>query len=164
MKISHNPTRWCVDMVGFHDPLLAETKFRQHLPAALQIHVLSRRLCIRRTTGRWCRNSGTDRSWPWKLTISTHPWAVQMTWTIRNTYGSIYAKRCIFRTVSLSNGRRLSYVIYGLMPLTYGLMHNTEREVAYAAHLWAWRRARRGLLFLVLLSPPRSNLIQSITT
>ena len=159
-----NSTPGCVDMVGFHDPLLAETEFRQHLPATLQIHVLSRRLCIRRTTGRWCRNSGSDRSRPWKLTTFTHPRAVQKMWTIRNRYGYRYAKICIFRTVSLSNGRRLSYVTYGLMPLTYGLMHNTEREVAYAAHLWAWWHARRGLLFLVLLSPPRSNLIPSITT
>ena len=112
MKIGPNPTRWCVDMVGFHDPLLAETEFRQHLPAALQIHVLSRRLCIRRTTRRWCRNSGTDRSRSWKLTISTHTWAVQIAWTIWNRYRYRYAKICIFCTVSLSNGRRLSYVSY----------------------------------------------------
>ena len=112
MKICPNPTPGCIHMVGFHDPLLAETEFRQHLPAALQIHVLSRRLCIRRTTGRWCQNSGTDRSRSWKLTISTHTWAVQITWTIRNRYRYRYAKICIFRTVSLSNGRRLSYVSY----------------------------------------------------
>jgi len=39
---------------------------------------------------------------------ATHPRAVQKTWTIRNRYGYIYAKICIFPTVSLSNGRRLT--------------------------------------------------------
>ena len=140
-------------MVGFHDPLLAETEFRQHLPAALQIHVLARRLCIRRTTGRICRNSGTDQSRPWKLTTSTHPWAVQKTWTIQNRYGYRYATICIFRTVSLSNGRRLGYVTYE---------HNTESGVAYAAHLWARRHVWCGLLLLILLSPPGPNLINKI--
>ena len=66
-------------------------------------------------------------------------------------YGYRYAKICIFPTVSLSNGRRLSYVSYE---------HNTKARVAYASHLWARRRARRGLLLLVvLLSPPCPNLI-----
>ena len=49
-----------------------------------------------------------DRSRAWKLTASTHPWAVQKTWTIRNRYGYRYAKICIFPTVSLLNGRRLA--------------------------------------------------------
>ena len=83
-------------------------KFRQHLPAVLQIHVVEGRLCIRRTTGRCCRNSITDRSRAWKLTASTHPRAVQKTWTILNRYGYRYAKICIFPTVSLSNGRCLA--------------------------------------------------------
>ena len=39
---------------------------------------------------------------------ATHPRAVQKTWTIRNRYDYIYAKICIFPTVSLSNGRRLT--------------------------------------------------------
>ena len=108
MKIGPNPTRWCVDMVGFHDPLLAETEFRQHLPAALQIHILSRRLCIRRTTGRWCRDSVWDRSRAWKLTSFYASAGCPKTWTVRNRYGCRYAKICIFPTVSLSNGRRLT--------------------------------------------------------
>ena len=36
--------------------------------------------------------------------------AVQKTWTIRNRYGHTYAKICIFRTVSPSNGRCLNSV------------------------------------------------------
>ena len=108
MKISHNPTRGCVDGVSFHALLLSETEFRQHFPAVLQIHILAGRLCIRRTTGRCCWNSISDPSRAWKLTPSTHPRAVQKTWTIRNRYGYRYAKICIFPTVSLSNGRRLA--------------------------------------------------------
>ena len=34
--------------------------------------------------------------------------AVQKTWTIRNRYGRTYAKFCIFPSVSISNGRRLT--------------------------------------------------------
>ena len=65
-------------------------------------------VCIRRTTGRWCRNSVSDRSRPWKLTPPMHPRAVQKMWTIRNRYGYRYAKICIFPTVSLLNGRHLA--------------------------------------------------------
>ena len=50
----------------------------------------------------------SDRSRAWKLTPSTHPRAVQKTWTIWNRYGYRYSKICIFPTVSLSNGRRLT--------------------------------------------------------
>ena len=39
---------------------------------------------------------------------STHPRAVQKTWTIRNRYGNRYANTCIPLSVSLSNGRRLT--------------------------------------------------------
>ena len=95
-------------MVGFHDPLVAETKFRQHLPAVLQIHVPEGRLCIRRTTKRRCQDSVSNGRRPWKLTTSTHPRAVQKTWTIQNRYGRTYATFCIFPSVSTSNGRRLT--------------------------------------------------------
>jgi hypothetical protein len=61
-------TRGCVDEVSFHALLWSETKFRQHLPFALPIHVLERRVCIQRTTGRWCRNSISNPSRTWKLT------------------------------------------------------------------------------------------------
>ena len=108
MKIGPNSIRWCIDRVSFHALLLSEAEFRQHLPAVLQIHVLEGRLCIRRTTGRCCRTSITDRSRAWKLTASTHPRVVQKTWTIRNRYGYRYAKVCIFPTISLSNGRHLA--------------------------------------------------------
>ena len=108
MKIGPNPTRGCVDEFSFHALLLFEIEFRQHLPAVLQIHVLAWTLCIRRTTGRCYRNSVSDQSRAWKLTPSTHPRAVQKTWTIQNRYGYRYAKICIFPTVSLSNGRRLA--------------------------------------------------------
>ena len=108
MKIGPNPTRGCVDGVSFHALLLSETEFWQHLPAVLQMHVLAGRLCIPRTTGRCCWNSVSDLSRAWKLTPSTHPPAVQKTWTIRNRYDYRYAKICIFPTVSLSNGRRLA--------------------------------------------------------
>ena len=150
MKIGPNPTRWCVDMVGFHDPLLAETEFRQHLPAALQIHVLSRRLCIRRIIGRWCRNSGTDQSWPWKLNISTHPWDVQMMWTIRNRYGYRYAKICIFPSVSLSNGKHLSYVSYEHNTKSKGCLCRSPMGSTACA---AWPPSPRH--------PPLSSLSQS---
>jgi hypothetical protein len=126
VKIGPNPTRGCVDGVTFHGLLLSETEFRQHLPAVLQIHVLAGRLCIRRTTGRWCRNSASSRSGPWKVTPSMHPRAVQSSWTIRNRYGHRYAEICIFPTVSLSNGRRLT----GLRDLE----HKTFRGV-YVCHL-----------------------------
>ena len=108
MKICPNPTRGCVDAVSFHDPLLSKIEFRQHLPAVLEIHVPEGRLCIRRTTERCCQNSVSDRSGPWKLNSSTHPRAVQITWTIRNRYGHRYVRICIFPTVSVSNGRRLT--------------------------------------------------------
>ena len=98
----------CVDGVSFHGLLRSGSEFRQHLPAVLQIQVLVGRLCIQRTTGRWCRNSDLDRSRPWKLTPSTHPRADQKTWTIRNIYGYSYANICIVSAVSLSNGRRLT--------------------------------------------------------
>jgi len=65
VKVGPNPTRGCVHTVSFHGPLPSETKFRQHLPAVLQIHVPKGRLCIRRTTGRWCRDSVSDGSWSW---------------------------------------------------------------------------------------------------
>jgi len=40
-----------------------------------------------------------------------------------------------------------------------------KARVAYASHLWARRRARRGLLLLVvLLSPPCPNLINKIVS
>ena len=39
---------------------------------------------------------------------STHPRAVQITWTIRNRYGRKYAEIRIPTTVSLSDGRRLT--------------------------------------------------------
>ena len=150
MKIGPNPTLGCVDMVGFHDPLLAETEFRQHLPTALQIHILSRRLCIRRITGRWCRNSSTDRSRPWKLTISMHPWAVQITWTIRNRYGYRYAKICIFPSVSLTNGRRLSYVSYEHNTKSKGCLCRSPMGSTACA---AWPPSPRR--------PPLSSLSQS---
>ena len=108
MKIGPNPTWGCVDGVSFHALLLSKIEFRQHLPVVLQIHVLEGRLCIWRTTGRCCQNSITDQSRAWKLTTSTHPWVVQKTWTIWNRYGYRYAKICIFSTIPLSNGRRLS--------------------------------------------------------
>ena len=100
--------RKSIDEVSFHALLLSEIEFRQHLPIVLQIHVLPGRVCIQRTTGRWCRNSVSDRSRPWKLTPPTHPWAVQKMWTIQNRYGFRYGNICIFSTVSLSNGRRLA--------------------------------------------------------
>ena len=84
------------------------TEFRQHFPAVLQIHVPEGSLCIRRTTGKWCRISISNGSRPWKLTRSTHPRAVQKMWTIRNRYGRTYAKFCIIPSVSISNGRRLT--------------------------------------------------------
>ena len=93
---------------SFHALLRSEIEFRQHLPVVLQIHVPTGRLCIRRTTGRYCWNSVSDWSRPWKLTPSAHLRAVQKTWTIRNRYGYWYAKICIFLTVSLSNGRHLT--------------------------------------------------------
>ena len=39
---------------------------------------------------------------------STHPWAVQKTWTIQNRYGRRYAKIRIPTTVSLSDERCLT--------------------------------------------------------
>ena len=66
------------------------------------------RLCIRRIPRRCCRNFVSNQSRALKLTPSTHPQAVQKTWTIQNRYGYRYAKICIFPTVSLSNGRRLA--------------------------------------------------------
>jgi len=83
-----------------------------------------------------------------------------MTWTIRNRYGYRYAKICIFTSVSLSNGRRLSYV-----KVTSATNIILKARIAYAALLWARRRARRGLLLLVvLLSPPCPNLINKIVS
>lgn len=38
-KIGPNPTRECVDWVRFHDVVRPETKFRQYLPAVLQLYV-----------------------------------------------------------------------------------------------------------------------------
>jgi hypothetical protein len=38
------------------------------LPAVLPIHVPAGRVCIRRTTGRCCRNSDSDGGGTWKLT------------------------------------------------------------------------------------------------
>ena len=98
--------RW----VSFHVLLLPETEFRQHLLAVLPIHVLAGRVCIRRTTGRRCRNSISNRGRPWELASSTHLRAVQVTWTIRNRYGYRYAETCIPPAVSLSDGRRLTGV------------------------------------------------------
>jgi hypothetical protein len=40
MRIFPNPTRGHVDEVSFHDLLLSEIKFSQHIPMFLQIHVL----------------------------------------------------------------------------------------------------------------------------
>ena len=44
-------------------------EFRQHLSVVLSIHVLVRKVCIRRTTRRCCQNTDSDRSRTWKLTI-----------------------------------------------------------------------------------------------
>jgi hypothetical protein len=52
-------------------------EFRQHLLAVLPIHVPTGRVCIRRTTGRCCRNSDSDGGGTWKLPHSTHSRAVQ---------------------------------------------------------------------------------------
>ena len=57
---------------------------------------------------RCCQDSVSDGSGPWKLTPSTHHRAVQITWTIRPRYGHRYVYIYIFRTVSVSNGRRLT--------------------------------------------------------
>ena len=127
MWIGPNPTRGFVDEVSFHALLLFEIEFQQHLPVVLQIHVPVGRLCIQRTTGRCCRNSASERSRPRRLTPSTHPRAVQKTWTIRNRYGYRHAKSCIFLTVSLSNGRRLT----GLRALQTCMIQ--KRGVFYAS-------------------------------
>ena len=131
MRIDPNPTRVCVDEVSFHAPLLSETEFRQHLSDVLPIHVLQRSLCIRRTMGRCCRNSGSDRSGAWKLTSSTHTRAVQKTWTIRNRYGQIHTVICMPPTVSLSDGRRLT----GLRSLR---QRYRSRGCLYLR--WRWRQ------------------------
>ena len=68
------------------------------------------RTCIWRTAGRCCRNSVSDRSRAWKLTSSTHTRAVQKTWTIRNRYDQIHTVICMPPTVSLSDGRRLTWL------------------------------------------------------
>ena len=143
-------------MVGFYDPLLDETEFRQHLLAALQIQVLSRRLCIQRTTGRWCQNSGTDQSRPWKLTTSTHSWAIQKRLTILNRFGYRYAMICIFPTVSLSNRGRLSYISYEHNTKSKGCLCFSPMGSAACA---AWPPS-----LVVLLFPPCPNLINKIVS
>jgi len=118
--------RW----VSFHVLLGSEMEFRHHLPVVLRIHTLPSRMCIKRTAGRCCRNSVSDQSRAWKLTSSTHPRAVQKTWTIRNRYGHRYAEIRIPPTVSVSDGRRLT----GLRTTTV-----SKRGQLYLG--WRWRKA-----------------------
>jgi hypothetical protein len=61
---------------------------------------------------------------------STHPWAVQKTWTIQNRYGHRYAKIRIPPTVSVSDRRRLT----GLRTTTV-----SKRGPLYLG--WRWRKA-----------------------
>ena len=129
MRIGPNPTRGCVDEVSFHAPLLSETEFRQHLPAVLPIHVLQGRVCIRRTTGRCCRNSFPDRSGPWKLTHQRiHGLSKKRGQSETDTVAD--TQRCIPTTVSLSDGRRLT----GLRTTTV-----SKRGQLYLG--WRWRKA-----------------------
>jgi len=107
VRIGPNPTRGCVDEVSFHAQLLSETEFRQHLPVVLLIHVLQRSVYPENNREVMPKlYLGPERNM--ETNPSTHPQAVQKTWTIQNRYGRRYAKICIPPTVSLSDGRRLT--------------------------------------------------------
>ena len=151
----------------FHALLRSGTEFRQHFAAVLQIHVPEERLCIRRTTGKWCRYSISNASRTWKLTPSTHPRAVQKMWTVRNRYGRTYAKFCIFPSVSISNGRRLTRLrdirtCGTKRGVLYASPCYTSCKLRWVAQVVRWRNPAMGTRWRCSVLQKKNNMCEII--
>ena len=147
MRICPNPTRGCVDEVSLHAPLPIRDRISaapprcspDTRPARESVYPENNREVLPKLL------LGPERTM--ETNPSTHPRAVQNTWTIRKRYGRRYAKICIPSTVSLPNGRRLT-------GLRAGYDRHAQKEVIYTkgvgevrlAGQWridavAWRRS-----------------------
>ena len=107
-----NPTRGCADWIC--SP--CSTPFRDKISAApprcspdTRLGKKPRECASREQRGGAAEILSRNRAEHGKRTQSTHPPAVQKTWTIRKSYGYKYAIECIFIRVTLPNGRRIGY-------------------------------------------------------
>ena len=108
--------------------------------------------------GEWCRYSVSNASRTWKLTPSTHPRAVQKTWTIWNRYGRTYAKFCIFPSVSISNGRCLTR----LRDIQTCGMKSGLLLYASPCYMVRWRRPATGTRWRCSVLKKKNNMCEII--